>query len=56
MKEQGCEELIERSKKSDEELRENAVRLEALLIRCNFSQNFASYIAECSGSRVHYTN
>jgi len=55
-KEPESKQLMERSKISDEELLRLAIKLEALLIRCNFSGNLASYIVECSGSRIHYIN
>jgi hypothetical protein len=51
-----CESSMKRSEKSDEDLRAVSTTLFALLIGCNFSQKFASYIVECSGSELHYTS
>ena len=56
VKKESCEERMERSEISDEELLQLAIKLMTLLIRCNFSENSASYIAECSGRQVHYMN
>jgi len=56
VKKESCEERMERSEISDEELLQLAINLMTLLIRCNFSENSASYIAERSGRRVHYIN
>jgi len=52
----GWESSMKRSKKSDEDLHAVSTTLIALLIGCNFSQKFTSYIVECSGSELHYTS
>jgi hypothetical protein len=46
---------MERSKKSDEDLRAVSTTLEALLIGRNFWRKKASYIVERSGRELHYT-
>ena len=48
-KNQGCEQPMERSNKSDEDLRGSAAAREALLIRRNFLGNSVSYLVERSG-------
>ena len=50
-----CESSMKHSKKSDEELRAVSTTLVSLLIGCNFSQKLASYVVECSGRELHYT-
>ena len=51
-----CESSMKRSQKSDGISRAVSTTVVALLIGCNFSQKFASYIVECSGSELHYTS
>jgi hypothetical protein len=51
----GCETLMKRSKKSDEDLRRVSPTLDALLIGSNFLQKHVSNIVECSGREFHHT-
>jgi hypothetical protein len=52
----GCEQSMERSKKSNQVLHARTIQVEALLIRRNFSQNLVSNIVERSGRQIHYAS
>jgi hypothetical protein len=49
-------ESMERSKKSNQVFPAGAIKVEALLIRCNFWRNSVSNIVERSGRWIHYAS